>query len=380
MRITTLKARAEALAAAHDLTTKARDAGRELTGDEAKTVTDTVAAVEAFDRQSTLEAKAAELGLASTPGEGERFDLSMKGAGAFARAALISSGGTKAALDATAIANLPTTRETGVDTLPAAARAFLGLFEVRKRSTRTWSWLQQTTRTDAAALVAPGETKPTSAYGLTARTGELRTIAHLSEPVDKYLLRDTAELEGFLASEMSRGVFDAIEAAVLNGIEDPASTTEDPLPALIAGLLNTTGVHDIDAGTDAVTTIRAALAAIETAGYLPGGIVLSPNTWADIEAHRNTSGNFDADGPINSTDRKVWGVPVFTSTRIADGTAIAVDRSAVIVSVDEHGVEIEWDSAGDRFARNEYVCRAETRIDVEVRRPGGVAVATLPTA
>ena len=377
MRFKTTRERAEALDTARGLVRSAEDAGRELTADETKTIDETIAAAAEFERLHTLETKAAELGLASSPGDGERFDLSLKGAGAFARQALITAGGVKAALDATAVAALPTTRENSVDALPAAARAFLSLFEVRKRSTRTWTWLQQTVREDAAAPVKPGDTKPTSRYGLTSHTGELRPIAHLSEPVDKYLLRDSAELEGFLAGEMARGVFDALEAAVLNGIEDEDSTTETPLPPLVAGLLNTSGVHQITAGTDAVTTIRDALAAIETAGYVPGGVAMSPNTWAAIEAHRNASGAFDADGPINATDRKVWSVPVFTSTRVADGTAIAVDRSAVIVSVDEHGVEVEWDSAGERFARNEYVCRAETRIDVEVRKPTGIAVAAL---
>lgn len=370
MHITTKPQRTDALAKLAELQDSVKAAGRDMTDDEVKTADDTLTAIKEYDRRTEVEAKSAEMGLASTNGTGEHFDLSFKSAASFARQAIVSAGGVKAALDATAVADLPTTRETGVDLLPAAARTFLSLFETRKRTTRTWTYLVQAQREDAAALVNAGDVKPTSKYGIKSVTGELRPLAHLSEPVDKYDLRDAAELEAFLAGEMARGVFDAIEGFVLNG----TGTGGQP-----RGLLATTGVHEVAAGIDDVSTLRSAIAEIETSGYVPGAVVMTPKAWAAIEAHRNTSGQFDADGPINSTDRKVWGTPVFTTTRLTDAQAIVVDRSAVIVSVDDHGVEVEWDSAGEKFTRNQYVCRAETRIDVEVRRPAGIAVAPLGT-
>lgn len=371
MHITTAAQRAEQHTKALDLISSAKSAGRDLSDGEVQQIDELIDAIKSFDRRETVGARAAEIGLTATNATGEFLDLSSKGASVFARQAVVNSGGVKSVLDVTATAALPTTRETGVEGLPAAARTFLSLLETRKRSTRTWTYLEQSVREDAAAIVKPGETKPTSRYGMVSRTGELKPLAHISEPVDKYLLRDATELESFLAGEMARGVFDAIEARVLAG------TGSDGEPR---GILHSTGVHQTESGADAVTTLRAALAAVETAGYVPGAVVMTPNAWAAIEGHRNTSGAFDSDGPINSTDRKVWGVPVFTSTRLKDTQAIVLDRSAVIVSIDDHGVEIEWDSAGERFARNEFICRAETRVDVEIRKPKGIAVAALPAS
>lgn len=66
-------------------------------------------------------------------------------------------------------------------------------------------YVQQTQRVNAAAAVAVGGTKPTSQYGLTPVDIALKTYAHLSEAVDRFLIEDAETLATFLARELSFG-------------------------------------------------------------------------------------------------------------------------------------------------------------------------------
>lgn len=70
------------------------------------------------------------------------------------------------------------------------------------------------------------------------------------------------------------------------------------------------------------------------------------------------------------------GVPVLTTTRFAGNRAIVINRFAVIMSIDETGVEIDSNTA-TRFSRSELPAHGETQIDVEVRHSGGIAVVEL---
>lgn len=80
-----------------------------------------------------------------------------------------------------------------------------------------YSFLQQTTRTNNAAPVAEGGTKPTSVYTLTEKVGGLQVIAHLSEQISHYALGDSVNLEQFVDSEMLHGLQVAVENQVVNG-------------------------------------------------------------------------------------------------------------------------------------------------------------------
>ena len=74
-------------------------------------------------------------------------------------------------------------------------------------------WMQQTTRTNNAAPVAPGGLKPTSVYTLTPIDGRLKVLAHISEPVDTYMLKDGPSLVQFVGDEMLAGLHDAVETS-----------------------------------------------------------------------------------------------------------------------------------------------------------------------
>ena len=110
------------------------------------------------------------------------------------------------------------------------------LVEVLPAITRpvVYRYLRQTTRTNNDAPVAAGALKPTSVYGLTQVDGRLHVIAHLSEPMDKFLLQDTSSLADFVRLEMVSGIHSAVETQLVSG---------DGTGENLTGLSNTSGIQ-----------------------------------------------------------------------------------------------------------------------------------------
>ena len=232
-----------------------------------------------------------------------------------------------------------------------------------------YSFLQQTTRTNNAAPVAEGDTKPTSVYTLTENAARLQVIAHLSEQIPHHALGDNVNLEHFIDSEMLHGLQVAVENQVVNGT--------GTAPAL-RGILATSGIQTQAFATDILTSIRKGITKLEGQGLSADVLVISAADWEAVELLAATNGATDVRGvPIDATARRLWGVQAVVSTVLPVKTAILLDGTAV--SVDHDGqIDTRWsDAVSDDFAKNYLRCRVEGRFGLSVYRPlGVVSVAT----
>jgi hypothetical protein len=75
--------------------------------------------------------------------------------------------------------------------------------------------LRATTRTNLAAVVAEGGTKPTSTYSVVRIEDSLKIVAHLSEGIPRFWLLDNDALVTFIDAELRYGLQVAIENKVL---------------------------------------------------------------------------------------------------------------------------------------------------------------------
>lgn len=278
--------------------------------------------------------------------------------------------GRKALTDSGSVVT-PVPTQGDVVSLGRVPASLLEVLPVLQQESPTWKYLRQTARDSNAAIVAPGVVKPISQYTVSGISNELHIFAHLSEPVDKYLLQDVASLERFVADEMLAGLSEAVEAEVLNG---------DGSAGHLRGILTTSGIQVQAAAAEDVTTVRAGITKLEAAGHDASVIVLSPADWADIETARNASGAFDLAGPVDRAARKLWGVQVVLSNTIPARTGLVFDASALAVDTDRAGVETKWSDAGELFDRNQVKARVEGRFSVSVFQPFGVVALTLPAA
>ncbi len=148
-------------------------------------------------------------------------------------------------------------------------RPATSLFDVlpsTRREVPTYRYIRQSVRTNNAAVVAPGATKPTSVYTIEPVDGELSVVAHLSEPVDEYLLHDVQGLQAFIQNEMAYGLAVKVEGLV------------------VAAVAATEGTQSQAFDTDLLTTTRSAITKLEDAGAAAGFWCSDPGRLADDRA------------------------------------------------------------------------------------------------
>ena len=385
----TTSARAEALTKGRDEQIKliteivetADKLQRDLTGEEAEQVQ--AATEKATDLDKQIKALAADedvmsdvLALAKSIGVSPRGDddrdrpktghlpLTGKGAKSLARSiarssidpatkALVSSGSRTTAVELRdEIAEQGRPPQSILDVLPSRVVG------------ATYSYLRQTVRTNNAAPVATGGTKPTSTYTVESIDGKLVVVAHVSEQIDHYTLSDNANLEGFVESEMLYGLRTALENQILNG----SGTAPN-----LRGLLNTSGIQSQAFATNALTSIRKGITKLEAQGYTPSVLAVSADDWEAIELLTATSGATDVRGvPIDAVTRRLWGVQAVVSTVLPAKTAILLDGSAVAVDTDGQ-IDTRWsDAVSDDFVKNYVRARVESRFGLSVFKPMGV--------
>lgn len=249
--------------------------------------------------------------------------------------------------------------------------------------TDQFSFLRETVRTHAASTVAAGQRKPTSTYSLERVDDTAKTIAHLSEPINRKDLADVALLADYLEGALRDGVLLELEDQVLNGAGSTAGVLDD-----MTGILETDGIQGQAFDTDRLVTARKAVTTIEEqAAVDPSGVawVMRPSEWEAYELLTSTShfllsdaGNQGAALPIDRARRQLWGYPVVTSAIAPAGTSVLGDWRGSVEIREREDVTIDWseavpDEAGvTGFERNQVVFRAEGRWGLAVKRPAAV--------
>ena len=248
-----------------------------------------------------------------------------------------------------------------------------------------YSFLRQTQRDNNARTVAKGTVKPTSSYQLERIDGRVKVIAHLSDPIDQSDLSDADALWQFVDAELRLGYEEALEHEIIHGDGSSSGGTDR-----MVGLLETSGIQLQAFDESAVRTVRRSLTKLETLGLQAGAIVLSPQSWEDIELAAGEHSDFvlDREGgslPIDRAARRLWGVPVVVTSRMDDAEAITLDASSVRLHVRQEAqmavtdspVLPEGEGFVSGFATNQVQFRVEGRADIEVSRPVGVVKVAL---
>lgn len=317
-------------------------------------------AVEAAARD--LVAELGPIGSKSAGGFKSGQRLSFKGmAGGIANRMLTGDFGAKA-LAPTGATVVPQAFTPDPVALGRAATGLLDVLPVRTQASAEYAFLRQTTRTNNAATVADGATKPTSVLGLTRVEQTLAVVAHLSEGVPRYWVADNDALESFVNAELEYGLRLAVEAKV------------------IADVNGTSGIQTQAYSTSVVQTIRKALTKVEVAGYAPGAIVMHPSDFETVELAIASTNAIEHVGlPYNPAQRLLFGVPIATTVSATAGTGHVIAADAVALDVDAQGVGVQWSetSNADDFAKNLLRARCEGRFGTSVLSPLGVVVATL---
>jgi HK97 family phage major capsid protein len=245
------------------------------------------------------------------------------------------------------------------------ATGLLDVLQTVGHGSPQYAYLRQSTRANNAAVVASGATKPTSVYSVTRVENSLSVIAHLSEAIDHYWMADNATLEAFIAGELNYGLSRAIEAKVLTDIDA------------------TSGILTQAWATSIPVTLRKSLTALEVAGYTASAIVLHPSDFETIELALSTTNAVEHMSlPYDAAQRRLYGVPIATTTSQSAGVGHVLAQGAVAVDTDHLGVQLTWSETSNAtdFSQNLTRARLEGRWGTSVYLPGGVVKATLASS
>lgn len=246
---------------------------------------------------------------------------------------------------------------------PRQARFVYQLMPSTEAEGGTFGYLRQTTRTNNAAEVATGALKPVSVFTLERVNDTTKVFAHVTEPIDRYLLEDAPSLRQFLDQELRYGLSKAFDAHVITDI-----TT-----AAVAG----------SGGTFDLAGIRAAITDLQELDLEPDAIVMTPADWATIEDEATTTfaSNDNTPAATDALTRRLYGIPVVVTNSATAGQAIVGDfrESARVYRTGSASITVHdsqpRDSGGTLYADyrlNQLVLRAEMRAEVAVWRPAGL--------
>jgi Phage capsid family len=241
------------------------------------------------------------------------------------------------------------------------ALSLLDVLPVQPQDTAEYAYLRQTVRTNNAAVVPDGQTKPTSVYSIDRIESKLGVVAHLSEPIPRHWILDNTALQSFVNNELLYGLRTKIEELVLTAITSVAGTQDNPY------------------ATSVVATLRKSLTLLELAGYDPAWFALSPGDWEAVELALGSVNAVEHLGiPYDAAARRLWGVPVVVVPNHEDGTGITAARDSVALDVGHEGTELIWTEAGaELFDKNLTKARCETRTGNSIYAPAGLVISDL---
>ncbi|WP_405645892.1 phage major capsid protein [Streptomyces sp. NBC_00019] len=242
-----------------------------------------------------------------------------------------------------------------------------------------FGYLRQTVRTNNAAPVARGALKPTSVYTWERIDDRTRTIAHLSEPIARQDLRDAPSLERVLDVEMRLGTELSLEGQIINGSGSGENMT---------GIANVSGSQAQAWDTDLLTTLRKAKTKLEVNSFIEGAAyVMHPNDWETVELLANNEADYYLGGPVQTVDvtaRRLWGLPVVSTTAQTAGTAHLVNFGLATELQLVEDVRLDWSenvydpnalgagSGASDFQRNMVRFRCEMDAGLKIFQPSAI--------
>ncbi|MCW7543050.1 phage major capsid protein [Aurantimonas litoralis] len=235
---------------------------------------------------------------------------------------------------------------------------------------------RQTTRTNNAAMVSEGTTKPESVYAWERAEAPVRTLAHWV-PVSRQAMDDASQLQSVLDGELRYGL-DLIEEAQLLAGDGTGENLEGLIGAAVAfsAPFQDTGDTDID-------TILQAKAQLAAPGSeIPAnGVILNSLDWERMTGMKDGDNRYLGAGPFGNTPEVLWRLPVVASNSMPEGEFLVGDfrRAATIYDRMEIEVLISSEHA-DFFIKNMLAVRAEKRLALAITMPAAMVHGTLSSA
>lgn len=254
--------------------------------------------------------------------------------------------------------------------MPGAFRPLTieGLFPSLPISTNAFEYVQENEakNVNGAAFVAEGAQKPFGSTDFEAKTGTVKTIAHLAR-ISKQLMADAPALVAYINQRLVYGVDLVVEDQLVTG---------DGTGQNLSGILHD-GNYTVHCATKAnlgkaptiFDLILFAKAKVEDAFFRPNVILLNPIDWTSMLMEKNASGDYYLGHPASVAPKYLWGLPVWTTPAITQGKFLVGDFNAAATLWTRQGMTVEmFEQDVDNVQKNLVTIRAERRLGFGVER------------
>jgi HK97 family phage major capsid protein len=230
-------------------------------------------------------------------------------------------------------------------------------------------YMEETTRTHAAAEKAEGVAFAESTFALTEKSSNVRKITD-SVPVTDEQLEDVAMVESYLNGRLMFGIRQRLDGQVLVGNGTPPN---------LRGIKNVVGIQTQAKGADPVQdAFYKAMTLIRLTGRaMPTHHVIHPTDWQDIRLTRTADGIYVWGNPSEAGPERMWGLPVIQSDADAAGTGYVGSFLPAWISLFERrGIDIQVGYTGTQFVEGKRTIRADGRWALVLFRPAAFCSVT----
>lgn len=224
-------------------------------------------------------------------------------------------------------------------------------------------WVQTNVRTNSAAMVSEGGTKPKSDLTYDRKETPVRKIAHYFK-TSAEVLADFARLQGEINSEGFE---------MLKQVEEDQLMSGDGTGINLLGLIPQATAFDgsvVISGDQQVDVIRRAILQVRQSYYGATGIVLNPADWAAIELLKDGELRYLFSNATSGAPARLWGLPVSESDAMPSGEFMvgAFRTAATIYDRMQAAVYVSTENEDD-FITNMVSILFEERLALAVKRP-----------
>lgn len=251
---------------------------------------------------------------------------------------------------------------------PTRPVQILDIIPVGQTGMSTVKYMEETTRTHAAAERAEGAAYGESTFVLEEKTSEVRSIGD-SIPVTDEQLEDVAMIQSYLNQRLTFGLRQRLDLQVIQG---------DGTAPNLEGILNTASILTQAKGIDPVPdAVHKALTKVRVTGRaFPDHVLMHQNDWQDIRLLRTADGIYIWGSPSEAGPERIWGIPVVQSDALTENTAIVGDFGNFSMIFERRGIEIQVGFVGSQFTQGKRTIRADLRVAFVVFRPAAFATVT----
>lgn len=263
------------------------------------------------------------------------------------------------------------TRSGRVDLSAEEEPSIIDLIPMIQWAQETYTFMRETTFTNAATEKAEGTTYPEATLQLTEQTENIRKLP-VWIPLTDEQLEDVPGARAYVESRLRFMLEQKLDERLLTG-NGSAS------PAQINGFHNVSGINSQAKGTDPIPdAIYKGMTLVRTTGQaMPEAVVFEPNDWQKVRLLRTSEGVYIWGSPSEAGPQRIWGLPVVQSTFQSAGQALVGAFRQHSLFAMRRGVDVQVsNSHSDFFINGKQAMRADMRGALVTIRPAAFTEVT----